>query len=97
MGTTILKAKLIHHLIAMKQAVLHTIFLDIQKAHKALDRYHSLNILEAYGVGPWTICLLWAYCNQNMLIIIVLNKKPLPVQGPLEVLLCEIHSHTGLE
>ena len=37
---------------AMRDAVLYNIFLDLQKAYNSLERDHSLNILEGYDVGP---------------------------------------------
>ena len=57
-GTATLEDKLLHKLKSMKEAVLHTIFLDLQKAYNALDWYRCLNILEVYGVGIQTLQLL---------------------------------------
>ena len=37
------------------------IFLDLHKAHDALDRYRCLEILEGYGVGPQYRRLLQTY------------------------------------
>ena len=45
----------------MREAVLHNILLDLQKAYDALDREWCLNILAVYGVGPWTLRILWTY------------------------------------
>ena len=39
MGTATLKAKLLHKLTATREAVLHTIFMDLQNVYDALDRY----------------------------------------------------------
>ena len=36
----------------MREEVLYVIFLDLTKAHDALDRSRCLEILEGYGVGP---------------------------------------------
>ena len=57
-GTFILETKLIHRLAAMMGAVLHTVFLDLQKAYDALDWVRCLDILAGYDVGPWAIRLL---------------------------------------
>ena len=46
---------------AMRNAVLHTIFMDLHKAYNALDWYQCLNILAGYGVGTWTLCFLRMY------------------------------------
>ena len=51
-GTATLKAKLLQQLVAMREEVLYVIFLDLHKAHYALDRSRCLEILEGYGVGP---------------------------------------------
>ena len=37
-GTATPEADLLHHLTAMREVVLHTILLDLQKAYVALDR-----------------------------------------------------------
>ena len=47
-GTTNLEAKLLQQLIAMRETVLHTIFLDLHKEYYALDREHCLYILTGY-------------------------------------------------
>ena len=41
-GTTSLKSKLLHQLTAMREEVLHTIFLDLNKAYNGLDRSRCL-------------------------------------------------------
>ena len=61
MRTDPLKAKLIHHLMALREEVLHDIFLDIHKAYDALERGRCLDILVTYGVGPLALRLLWRY------------------------------------
>ena len=61
MDTTTLEAKLLQQLIAMKEAVLHEVFLDLQKVHSALDRDKCLNILAGYGVGSRTLRILRTY------------------------------------
>ena len=61
MGIDSLKAKLIHHLMAMRYEVLHDIYLDIHKAYDALDCGGCLDILVTYRVGPLALRLLWRY------------------------------------
>ena len=39
MGTAIFEAKMLHQMTSMIEAVLHTMFLDFQKAYNALDQY----------------------------------------------------------
>ena len=43
---------------ALREEVLYVIFLDLHKAYDALDRSRCLDILEGYGVGPWSRRLL---------------------------------------
>ena len=61
MRTATLDAKLIQQLMYMREAVLHTKFLDLQKAYDALYCYSDIDILVGYGVGPRTLCLLHTY------------------------------------
>ena len=63
-GTVDLKDKLIQQLMAMREAVLFEVFLDIQKAYAALDWDRCLDILVAYGVDPRSLRLLWTYWEQ---------------------------------
>ena len=60
-GTATLTANLLQYLVAMREAVLHTIFLDLQKAYDALEQERCLDILLGYGVGPRTLQLLQTY------------------------------------
>ena len=61
MRTDSLKAKLIHHLMALREEVIRDIFLDMHKAYDALERGRCLDILVIYGVGPLALRLLWRY------------------------------------
>ena len=49
MGTVTLNAKLLQQLIAMRDTVLRSIFLDLRKAYDDLDRDRCLDILAGYG------------------------------------------------
>ena len=57
-GTAILEVNLLHQVAALREAVLHAIFLDLHKAYDALDRSIFMGILEGYCVGPRVLCLL---------------------------------------
>ena len=60
-GTATLKLKLIQQVSALREAVLHVIFLDLQKAYNDLERSRCLSILEVYGVGTRALRLLQQY------------------------------------
>ena len=47
--------------IAMRETVLHSIFLDLREAYDVLDRKLCLNILSGYGMGTRTIHILKTY------------------------------------
>ena len=47
--------------IAIRETVLHYIFLDLCKAYNALDREICLDILAGYGVGLRTLHILRTY------------------------------------
>ena len=68
MGTAILEAKLIHQLISTREAVLHTVLLDIQKAYEALDQDRCLNILEGSDMVPQTLQLLKTYWTRMRMV-----------------------------
>ena len=69
MGTTTLDANLILHLTAMREAVLHTIFMELQKLYGALDHDRCLYILERYVVGPRILRLMRAYWDQIRVVL----------------------------
>ena len=60
-GTTTLEEKLLQQIIAIRDTVLHYIFLDLRKAYNALDMDHCLDILAGYGVGNRTLHILRTY------------------------------------
>ena len=61
-GTATLEVQLIQHVAALREVVLHVIFLDLHKAYDASDRSRCVEILEGYGVGPRALHLLRRYC-----------------------------------
>ena len=60
-GTATLEAKLLQQLAALREEVLYVTFLELHKAHGALERYRCLDILEGYGVGPQACRFLQTY------------------------------------
>ena len=63
-GTASLEAKLIPQLTAMSWEVLYVIFLDLHKAHDALDRDRYFKILNEYRLGPQDLRLLKKYWDR---------------------------------
>ena len=61
MGSATLKVKLLQQVAALKEVVIHAIFLDFHKAYNALDRYRCLDILKVCGVGPRALRLFRMY------------------------------------
>ena len=57
-GTSTLETKLLHQMTAMREAILSSIFLDLQEAYDTLDWDRRLNIMVGYCVGPRTLQLL---------------------------------------
>ena len=57
-GTSTLEVKLIQQVAALREAVLHALFLDLHNADDALDSSRCLDILERYGVGTMSLLLL---------------------------------------
>ena len=64
MGTAALNVKMLQQLMAMREAVLFEVFLDLQRSYNALDWYICLEILAVYGFGPRTTRLLWTYWDR---------------------------------
>ena len=66
MGSATFKVKLIQQVAALKEVVIHAIFLDLHKAYDALDRSRYLYILKVCGVGPRYLrlfCRNWERLN----------------------------------
>ena len=60
-GTATIEVNPLQKVAAMREAVLHKIFLDLQNAYNALDRSRCLDILEGYGVRTRDLHLLRRY------------------------------------
>ena len=60
-GDSTLEVKLIQQLMAMREEVLHVIFLYLHKYYYALYRSRFMNILEGYGVVPRSLHVLRRY------------------------------------
>ena len=61
MRTATLEVKLLRKDEALRDSVLHEIFLGLHKAYNALDRSRCLEILEGHGVGARALRLLRRY------------------------------------
>ena len=53
---------------SMREEVIHAIFLDLHKLYGNLDRARLLKILEGYGVGPRSLCLLCRYWDRLQMV-----------------------------
>ena len=67
-GNTTLEVKILQQVTAMREVVLHVIFLDLHKLYNALDKPRCLEILEGYGVGPRVLRLLRRYWAQLQMV-----------------------------
>ena len=63
-GTATLEVKLLQQVAALREAVLHAIFLYLHKANDAFDRSRCLDILEGYEGGPRSLRLLRRYSER---------------------------------
>ena len=72
-GTATLEVKLLQKVTAIREAVLHAIFLDLNKSYDALDRSRCLDILEGYGMGPRSLRLLRRYWEQLQMVVRVVG------------------------
>ena len=68
-GTDTLKIKLLQKVTDMREAVLHTIFLDLHKAYDVLYRYKCLDILEVFGLGNRSLRLLCEYWERLQMVV----------------------------
>ena len=57
-GTANIEANLLQQMMAMWEAVLYTIFLDLYKSYDAVDQYRCLDILAGYRMVPRMLRLL---------------------------------------
>ena len=60
-GAATLDINMLHQVEAMREAVLHSIFLYLHKAYDDLESYRGIKILEGYEVGPRTLHHLHRY------------------------------------
>ena len=51
------------------EALIHAIFLDLQKAYNALDRSRCLVILEGYGMGTRDLRLFGRYWERLKVVV----------------------------
>ena len=68
-GGATLEVKLLHQVVAFREAVIYAIFLDLHKAYDALDRSRCLDRLEVYGMGHRALRLLLRYWNQFLMMV----------------------------
>ena len=84
-GGATLEANLLQQLTDMRAAVLHAIFLDLQKEYDALDRDRCIYILTVYGVGPRMLRLLRTYWDQLHMVAKIGGYFAPPFKGYLGV------------
>ena len=80
-GTATLEVKLLHQVAELREAVLHVIFLDLQKAYNASDRSRCLGILEGYGVGIRDLRLLRQYWVKLNMVVRAGGYYGAPLRG----------------
>ena len=68
MGTVTLEAKLLQQAAALREALLHEIFLELHKVYNYLDRSRYLYILEGYDVGPRAFRILRRYWERTKMV-----------------------------
>ena len=61
MGNGFLNAKLLKHLVEIREKLLYEILLDLHKAYNDMDREICLDIFEGYIIGPQALRLLRRY------------------------------------
>jgi Reverse transcriptase (RNA-dependent DNA polymerase) len=67
-GTAIFEARLHHDRSIQQGKTLSQIFLDLSKAYDTLDRDRTIQLLQAYGVGPRLMRLLQTFWNNLQLV-----------------------------
>ena len=68
-GDATLEVKLLQQVADLREAVFHTISLDLHKAYDALYRSKCLDILEGYGVRPRSFRLLCRYWGRLEVVV----------------------------
>ena len=63
-GTATLEVNMLQQGAALREAILHEIFLDLHKAYDALDRSRCLGILGEYGMDTRSLRLLQRYWDR---------------------------------
>jgi Reverse transcriptase (RNA-dependent DNA polymerase) len=67
-GTAILEARLRIDYCSQLGKTLSQVFLDLSKAYDTLDRGHTLDLLQGYGVGPNVRALLSNFWDNLQLV-----------------------------
>ena len=83
MGTATLEVKLLQQVAALRGVVLHEVFLDLHKAYYALYRSRCLGILEGYGVGPRSLCLIQSYLERLRMVARAVGYYGSPFPGEI--------------
>ena len=81
MGTTNLEVKMIQQVTAIREAVLHTIYLNLHKAYDALDRSRCLKTMKVYGMDPRSLRLLRRYWERLHMLERVEGYYGAPLHG----------------
>ena len=80
-GTATTEVKLLEQVEALKEAVFHAILLGLHKAYNALDRSGCLGVLEGFGVGPRSLCILQRYWARLNMVARVGGYYRAPLRG----------------
>ena len=84
-GTATLKVKLFQKFLALREAVLHAIFLELHKAYDALDKSRCLVILEVYGMSTRALRLLQRYWERLEIVAQAGGYYRAPFYGEISV------------
>ena len=71
MGTAMIEAKLVQQLSHLEQEPFYGVFLGLKKAFNTKEREGCLLILEGYGAGPNTVCLICIFWQEATLVCCV--------------------------